>query len=289
MSNKVYKNSMKELVDQALSSIPVEVVDSLGFDIENDYLFSPFILQMAYLKEQSEEEFLSYIAKLPSLINLFKEAKSINKNGFKIKFVSDMGMFPYTMARAIKMRDKAVFVKGSDFVSGLDWEQDDIIAFENAIDILFEAVPTETEKLISSNFIMMMFDLEKSIGFVDIAASGCIFIRKKELENVYRLAENILHEGSHNLFNLWVIQNIPEVLEETQLYTTPLRKDPRPIIGLLHQLYVLEKLYLFWNSPKLSPLAETQPTKQKLLEQIEACRIALANHPRWDYIQSIWP
>ncbi|MCP2353554.1 HEXXH motif-containing protein [Nonomuraea thailandensis] len=72
---------------------------------------------------------------------------------------------------------------------------------------------------------------------------GSFALRAVELsEPIAKLAEEIVHESSHVRLNS-ILASTPCLLDDGgKLYETPLREDPRPAVGLLHQLFVLARL-----------------------------------------------
>ncbi|GAA4455859.1 hypothetical protein GCM10023170_049520 [Phytohabitans houttuyneae] len=84
------------------------------------------------------------------------------------------------------------------------------------------------------------------LGFADFKTHGLIFLRRDELDDPAVCAEGIIHEASHVRFNGLLASTPCLEADDGQLYTTPLREDPRPAFGLLHQLFVVARLGA-WN------------------------------------------
>jgi len=87
-------------------------------------------------------------------------------------------------------------------------------------------------------------------GYTDFTTHGVVFINRRRLEpgrtglpGSVRLAEALVHEGTHNRFNVAALSR-PFLIDEVgqgapALLATPLRSDPRPLSGLFQQLVVL--------------------------------------------------
>ncbi|MFI0483680.1 aKG-HExxH-type peptide beta-hydroxylase [Actinomadura sp. 9N215] len=89
---------------------------------------------------------------------------------------------------------------------------------------------------------LAFFTAGAAIGFADVQTHGLIALRRQDLSNVTILAEEIIHESSHVRLN-GIMSSTECLLDDGgRLYTTPLRKDPRPAPGLLHQFFVLARL-----------------------------------------------
>ena len=87
-------------------------------------------------------------------------------------------------------------------------------------------------------------------GYTDFTTHGVVFINRRRLDpsrtglpGSVRLAEALVHEGTHNRFNVAALSH-PFLINEVgqgapALLATPLRSDPRPLSGLFQQLVVL--------------------------------------------------
>lgn len=97
------------------------------------------------------------------------------------------------------------------------------------------------------------FESERVIGFVDMRNHGAIFLRRETMEAdehrsaEIRLAEEILHESSHVRLNAILAVDPLFLNGEEALYTSPLRREPRPMFGVFHQMYVLSRLHAFYG------------------------------------------
>jgi HEXXH motif-containing protein len=129
------------------------------------------------------------------------------------------------------------------------------IGFHRPEEMEFDDALREAHRLIGDHWPEMLaempvtvtcltfFTAGAAVGFSDIYTHGLIALRALELsEPPVALAEEIIHESSHVRLN-GLLASTPCLLDDGgRLYATPLREDPRPAAGLLHQLFVLARL-----------------------------------------------
>jgi hypothetical protein len=250
-------------------------------------IIAPFLFQAAYISEDEPAALSKFIDSFDIYKKALQTCPRIEKYTHQILLLSDIELFPLTRQRAIAMRNRANPLTISDFGVS-NWENRHIRCLTDALEILERIDRDELLQIMDVNPLIFIFNLDKSIGFVDVCCSGALFLRESEFSDPYFLAENFLHEGSHTVFNLWILENAPYVLEDTRLYTTPLRRDPRPVVGLLHQLYVLGRLKNFWSSDEITA-HNGDNIISRLDRQIEGCLIALKDYERWGDLKAIWP
>lgn len=115
--------------------------------------------------------------------------------------------------------------------------------------------------------IIKLFQGKSTMGFTDVRILGAMLIRlpRENVNPVLYLLEHIVHEASHIHLNCLMSVD-PLILNAShERFVSPLRPDPRPIIGVLHATYVsarvarvFMKLYESLENPELlQPLAET--------------------------------
>jgi len=92
---------------------------------------------------------------------------------------------------------------------------------------------------------ILVFDFPGMLGFSGLEFHGGIFLRREDLADPIKLAENILHEGSHVRLNAAMARTRYFVDDPRGRYASPLRTDPRPIFGVFHQMFVLGRMLHF--------------------------------------------
>lgn len=112
-------------------------------------------------------------------------------------------------------------------------------------------------------------------GYTDFTTHGVVFINRRRLEpgrtglpGFARLAEALVHEGTHNRFNVVALSH-PFLIDEVgqgapALLATPLRSDPRPLSGLFQQLVVLVRSVSLYD--RLLPSGAFDTTGRQALQ-----------------------
>jgi HEXXH motif-containing protein len=116
-------------------------------------------------------------------------------------------------------------------------------ALREAHDLIRDRWPAMLEELSVTVSCLTFFAAERTIGFADIYTHGLIALRVDDLDAPpVKLAEEIIHESSHVRLNSVLASTSCLLDDGGKVYATPLREDPRPASGLLHQLFVLARL-----------------------------------------------
>ena len=103
--------------------------------------------------------------------------------------------------------------------------------------------PAMLEEISITVSCLTFFAADRTIGFADIYTHGLIALRADDLDApLVKLAEEIIHESSHVRLNSILASTTCLFDDGGKVYATPLREDPRPASGLLHQLFVLARL-----------------------------------------------
>lgn len=112
-------------------------------------------------------------------------------------------------------------------------------------------------------------------GYTDFTTHGVVFTNRRRLEPGHtglpgsaRLAEALVHEGTHNRFNVAALSR-PFLIDEVgqgapALLATPLRSDPRPLSGLFQQLVVLVRCVSLYD--RLLPSGAFDTSERQALE-----------------------
>ncbi|KIQ65561.1 hypothetical protein TR51_17125 [Kitasatospora griseola] len=123
-------------------------------------------------------------------------------------------------------------------------------------------------------------------GFTDFTVHGTAFVNSRRLTDEnddglpgrVRLAEALVHEGTHNRCNSAAAGTPflrPSDTEEVLLHT-PLRADPRPLAGLFQQVVVLARLVLLYR--RLPDGAAVRARHVVLLDQGREGAASLRRH-----------
>ena len=71
---------------------------------------------------------------------------------------------------------------------------------------------------------------------------GALFLNPTRVHNRVSLVEALAHEAAHNLLFGLSIDDILVLNPETELFTSPLRVDPRPMEGIYHATFVSARM-----------------------------------------------
>lgn len=111
-------------------------------------------------------------------------------------------------------------------------------------------------------------------SFSDFVRHGAIFLHINEFTDEVRIAEFVVHESSHVRLNT-AHSVTPLLIESRRRYRTPLRSDPRPLLGAYHQMFVLmriHQLYLRLAARGSAKWERTLETRRALLEAFQLVR-----------------
>lgn len=122
-----------------------------------------------------------------------------------------------------------------------------LLRVEEAFRILEGAWPEIFAELQGEVTNLLFFDFPGLLGFSGVAYHGGIFLRVEDLADPVKLAENILHEGSHVRLNTAMAGVAYFEADAAGRYRSPLREDPRPMFGIFHQMFVLGRMLHFYD------------------------------------------
>ncbi len=106
----------------------------------------------------------------------------------------------------------------------------------------------------------VFFEGRVALGFTEFRCNGTIFLRRDRVSDPVEFAEEILHEASHVRLNSALAISPMILNDDKELYSSPLRQDPRPMFGVFHQMFVLTRLSHYYS--RLVPIAGSQHTEK---------------------------
>ena len=161
----------------------------------------------------------------------------------------------------------------------VELQADGFDMLRDAVQLLKNAWPEVLDELqiVVSN--VLFFDFPGMLGFSGVAYHGGIFLQVDDLADPVKLAENILHEGSHVRLNA-AMANVRYLLSDhDERHASPLRDDPRPMFGIFHQMFVLGRMIHFYNRLR-ARLGVDHPRRRAVgLQFVEAHR-TVCSHAR---------
>ncbi|RQO29670.1 hypothetical protein DBR32_15540 [Taibaiella sp. KBW10] len=157
-----------------------------------------------------------------------------------------------TIKKAILMAKKA---NGTDCEIEVltDLEEDLQFIIREGIKIIQNFWPEMLAEIKVTLKQLFIFKSEKVIGFVDFGSHGSIWLRESAIRTPLQFAEELIHECSHMRLNAMHALNPLFSNPDSELFTSPLRPDRRPMFGVFHQMFVLLRLKKFFTNVHTLP------------------------------------
>lgn len=171
-----------------------------------------------------------------------------------------------------------------------DWLDDHRAGFCAAANLLHRAWPQMLDELRVTVCQVALLAGNAVDGFADFTIHGAVLINCRRLKDdshglpgPVRFAEALVHEGTHSRCNAAVVAQPvlrPAAAADPLTVMTPLRPDPRPLIGLFQQLVVLARCVLFYQRLLDSEVdgAAVRARHKVLLDQAVKARDVLRRH-----------
>jgi hypothetical protein len=144
---------------------------------------------------------------------------------------------------------------------------------KKAILLLIDLWPEMAQEISVTIKQIVLFDSESAIGFADIQSHGAIYLRASKNYSTIKLLEDIVHESSHVRLNSVCALRRLYANNENELFITPLRQDPRPMFGLMHQAFVLRRLLCLyskdWPCEKSEIVTQRRRVEKSLISALE--------------------
>ncbi len=173
-----------------------------------------------------------------------------------------------------------------------EWTDADRAAFCQAACLLADAWPAALAELRVVVRQVALLDGFGIDGFTDVATHGAVYVNRARLgadeggvPGPVRLAEALVHEGAHNRCNAAAL--VEPFLDDPRsgsepMVATPLRRDLRPLIGLLQQLVVLVRSLMLYDRLTTGSAAPAVGARREKLrnQAAEALRVIGAHTER---------
>jgi len=116
----------------------------------------------------------------------------------------------------------------------------------NSSDLLQRCHPEMYDEIRALVWTVKLFVGRVTQGLTDTRVFGEIYIRvpRSHVDPVFYYAEHMVHEASHLYLNCLMAQD-PIVLNQgSEMFPSPLRKDPRPMYAVFHATFVAARMAL---------------------------------------------
>lgn len=92
--------------------------------------------------------------------------------------------------------------------------------------------------------VIKLFTGKVTMGFTDVRILGAMLLRlpRKNIDPVLYFVEHIVHEASHMHLNCLMAKDPLILNSPEERFISPLRPDPRPMIGVYHATYVSARI-----------------------------------------------
>ncbi|WP_421566787.1 aKG-HExxH-type peptide beta-hydroxylase [Ochrobactrum sp. EDr1-4] len=152
-------------------------------------------------------------------------------------------------------------------------QRGNVIAALELIEEFFPAMHEEVQGLLNK---LRLFKGAVTMGITDVRMFGCMLIRtpRPEVNTQLYYAEHITHETSHMYLN--AAMSIDPILlnDRSELFTSPLRPDPRPMIGVFHATFVTSRIVQLFESLS-QDWAASEDTDVYLYQQLDELKAGI--------------
>lgn len=139
---------------------------------------------------------------------------------------------------------------------------------DTSLELIMKSAPELLEYI--TNYVKMITLIKCNYisNFTDKSMNGVIFLGESvsPFSDPFFTAEHIIHEAAHIKLNYILAEEKIIIAPDDYLVNSPFRKDKRPLEGLLHAVYVYDKILKFWNSLLHKNFGEKQMVKKRQLE-----------------------
>ncbi len=114
-----------------------------------------------------------------------------------------------------------------------------------------------------------LFDGTVTMGITDVRMFGCMFIRtpRSGVNAQLYYAEHITHEVSHMYLNAAMSIDPLILNDRSELFQSPIRPDPRPMLGVFHATFVTSRIVELFS--RLSTSIDEKQPRIYLHQQID--------------------
>jgi hypothetical protein len=127
---------------------------------------------------------------------------------------------------------------------------------KDALEVMAEGAPQVYEELKNLVNMIILVDSERFIGGSSFDIQGCILLKVAPQYPLLEIVDILVHEAAHQYIFLLSTLDPLCLNDRNKLYPSPLRKDPRPIMGNFHAIFVLGRFIYTLNFLRDSSYAE---------------------------------
>ncbi|CAN7571934.1 HEXXH motif-containing putative peptide modification protein [Pararhizobium sp. LjRoot235] len=119
-----------------------------------------------------------------------------------------------------------------------------------AIKVIADNFPGMHDELKAFLNKIRIFEGTVTMGITDVRMFGCMLIRtpRKEVNAQLYYAEHLTHEISHMYLNAAMSLDPVILNDRSELFTSPIRPDPRPMLGVFHATFVTARIVQLFSA-----------------------------------------
>lgn len=246
------RDSLLEVIEQAAAERQ-DVLRTLR-EASESQLFHPDFFEWYFalrdrVSEEDEEGFARELDRLePVLASVQRSLERAATHQAELSVALDLGGVreTSTVERA-NQSAREMGGSGTHFRVLPEASPEQIQQIAAALGLLRELWPEAHAELAQSVQQLTLFEDDTLKSFADFRRHGSIFMRVDFLKDSVLLADFLFHESTHVRLNT-VLSVRPMFLNPNNaLYSTPLRRDPRPMFGAFHQMLVVCRVHEFYR------------------------------------------
>lgn len=252
----------KKIISTFNTQIHPRIITRLKGIDDSSVICHPHVVAYLYfLKDRANTQYFltSEEANFEGVLALVMESKErANKSvkdyilplDFKPNLENHIPTFDRNMVMATEMSNNIDPFKTKNYLSDAERLAPVVSA---AAKILYSTVPEYIVDMLRVSQAVTFFTRRLTSGFADPRSHGMMFINSDYVSSPPYMAEQLLHESSHVLFHM-LLNLFPMAKDSnSQLFNSGLRKDKRPLFGILHQVFVLSRLIRFFEITNIKP------------------------------------
>jgi hypothetical protein len=246
------RSSLLEVIEQAVPDRQ-DVVEALR-QASNEQLLHPDFFEWYFLirdkiQEEDDEGFLAALDQLKDVFVLVQRSHE-RALGYEQALSMKLDLGGVTDSETVhRAADSArdMGASGTPIRVVQEYPPETVADLSAGLRLLQELWPEAHAEVAQAVQQLTLYDDETLKSFADFRRHGSIFICTTYVKDTVILADYILHEASHVRLNT-VLSVSPMFLNPTDArFRTPLRKDPRPLFGAFHQMFVLARIFAFYQ------------------------------------------
>ena len=147
--------------------------------------------------------------------------------------------------------------------------------FQPALDLLHDADPNWYTEFTGHTRLLVPFRSAQYSSLTEGAFSGAVFVSEAvaSFNATLLTAEHLLHEHSHFILSL-ILENDAIATDDGTFYSSPWRTEARPLMGMLHGIFVFARIARFMRQCAERSLCAGAETRRVQVVQLTSAALA---------------